>query len=95
MTNELAVGSLVRLQATFKNVDGAPTDPTTVTLKITLPNGTIALYTYGQDNEVVKDSTGMFHMDFSCDIPGFTKHRWIGTGSVQAAARKEFRVMPE
>ena len=38
-------GDTIRLSATF-TVDGAATDPTTVTLRVKAPSGTVAAYTY-------------------------------------------------
>jgi hypothetical protein len=87
--------SLIRFKATFKNLAGAPTDPTVVTLRITKPGVAAVTYTYGTDQELVRDSAGVFHMDFLCDTIGEHKWRWLGTGAVQIAVKGGFFIDPE
>jgi hypothetical protein len=95
MTNKYEQHSLVRLKATFRNAALALTDPTTVSIKITLPDKSATTYVYGTDSEVVKDSTGVYYMDFSCDTAGIHKYHWHGTGAVQAAKSGEFWILEE
>lgn len=87
--------SLIRFKATFKDLSGVVTDPTAVTLRITKPATDPVIYTYGTDAELIKDSTGVYHMDFSCEIVGEHKYRWRGTGAVQIAIRDNFFVDAE
>ena len=51
------VGDELRATATFKNLALALTDPTTVTISIEEPNGTLTPYTYPAT--VTKLSTGV------------------------------------
>lgn len=84
-------GTLVRATGTFK-VDGVVTDPTTVTAIISEPDGTETTYVYGTDAELVKDSTGVYHVDISAMTAGRWVYRFEGTGAAQAAGERVFLV---
>jgi hypothetical protein len=75
----------------FKNAAGVLTDPTTVTLLWRRHNdaATTWIVTAGQ---VVKDSTGVYHADIPVTQPGLYEYRWVGTGTVAAAAEGTFTV---
>jgi hypothetical protein len=79
------VGDLVTLQATFTNIDGVNTDPTTVTLSVQDPGGTITAYTYA-GMAVTKFATGIYRYALSITTEGRWRYRWVGTGTVQAAS---------
>lgn len=81
----VTVGSRNRATVTFK-VGTTPTDPTAVTAKVLSPDGLlVASYVYGSDNELVKDSTGVYHVDVDVNDPGPWTVRFQGTGAVVAA----------
>lgn len=82
------LGSLVRLSATFK-VNGALTDPTTVTCKVKTPDGTETAYTYAAA-QVVKDSQGAYHYDFSVGEQGWHYYAFAGTGTCVASSEGHF-----
>lgn len=86
-------GDLVRLSVAF-TVSAAATDPTIVRVKYINPSGTQMTKIYGTDVEVVKDSTGNFHIDISPTIAGVWRYRWEGTGTAQAAGEAAFEVRP-
>lgn len=75
----------------FTDEAGALTDPTTVTLRIREPDGTLTSVTYA-GAQVVKDSTGRYHYNFRPDQAGVHHYRWIGTGAVTAAFEGAFHV---
>ena len=77
-------GSTVRVQATFA-VSSVNTDPTTVTLKVMVPAGTITTYTYALA-EVTKSATGIYYKDIALSTPGTWTYRWIGTGTAAGVA---------
>jgi hypothetical protein len=83
MANIYDIGDAVRVKATF-SVSGTATDPTTVTLKVKDPSGTISTYTYAL-SEVTKETTGIYYKDIMFDEGGMWHYRWEGTGTVQAA----------
>ena len=87
--------SLLRFRATFKDNDGALTDPTTITLRHTEPGLAAVNYVYGTDVEVVRESLGIFHVDYLADAVGEHKWRWLGTGAVQISIKGGFIIDPE
>lgn len=86
------IGDKVRVTASFTNLDGDAADPTTVTVKVQPPGGTITSYVHGTDDEVEKDATGVYHIDLSTDRPGRWRYRWETTGLVEAAEDGHFDV---
>jgi hypothetical protein len=89
-------GSLVRTTATFVNISGANTDPTTITLKIKQDAGSVTTLTYA-GAQVSKSSTGVYYYDI--DTTGWTGSNnslytleWVGTGSCQAINVDAFEV---
>lgn len=86
-----AEGTEVRVSALF-TVAGTPTDPTTVTAIIRDPDGVETTYLYGTDAELVKDSTGAYHVDVDADVAGRWVYRFAGTGTAQAALDQVFLV---
>lgn len=86
----------VRLTSAF-SVNGIATDPTTVTLKIKKPDGTVVTFTYPAS--IAKDSVGNYHYDYmpptiAADPSAIGKYtwRWDGTGTVKAADEGSFKV---
>jgi hypothetical protein len=86
------IGDLVTVSAEFRDADGALADPTTVVCKIKDGAGTETSYTYGIDDELVKDEVGLYHLDVSIEISGTFYYRFRGTGAAQAAEEGEFEV---
>ena len=95
-TLELLTGvdrdDLVRATATFANSAGTATDPTTVTVYVKNPAGTLSTYIYGTDAEVVKSATGIFYIDVDCNKAGEWHVRFKGTGAVAQTVRGIIRV---
>lgn len=95
MVDHYEQDSLLRLRATFKNNAGAPTDPTTITIRHTKPGLAAVNYVYGTDVDVIKESAGTFHLDYTANAIGEHKWRWTGTGAVQIAIKGGFIIDPE
>jgi hypothetical protein len=89
----LIVGGLAELRADFTNLAGAPTDPTTVTLKIKKPDGSVVTLT---TPTVVNDTTvlGGFYYDLTLDQAGEYTFLFEGAGAVQALDWESFIVEP-
>jgi uncharacterized protein YfaS (alpha-2-macroglobulin family) len=85
-------GDLVRCTAAFTDTAGTAIDPTTVSFRVKDPAGTITTYAYGTDSELVKDSTGNYHVDIDANTDGIWAYRFSSTGAGQAAAEATFRV---
>jgi hypothetical protein len=92
MANSYPTGSNVRFSAEFKDpTTGAYVDPTTVTFKIKSPEtGVITTYSLPPGPQVVKDSVGHYHADYTIDFPGIWYYRWEGSGAYIGA--KEYYV---
>jgi len=85
-------GDIVRVVTTpgFKDVAGALTDPTVVTLKWRVAGGTTTTWVYLTDTQIVRDSVGVFHADIPVVAAGLHYFRWEGTGAVVAAEESTF-----
>ena len=94
MATDYDIGDLVRLSATFTNTAGAVTDPTATTCSIRVPSGTVTTHTYGVSADLVRDSTGLFHLDYSPTVEGIHNYRFVGTGACQTAEEKPFYIRP-
>ena len=81
-----AVNSPVRIAANFQDDTRVDIDPDTVTVKIYSPQGTISTYVYGTDAQVVRLTTGDYHVDVTPDESGRWRWRWVSTGSGKASA---------
>ena len=82
-----------RLSAEFTDQAGSPVDPATVSVSVQPPRGATPLaYRYGTDIEVVKDSTGNYHVDVLLDKSGIWWYRWQGTDTDQIAAEQSLVV---
>lgn len=90
--NTYQKGALVRISFDFKNSDGDPIDPGVVKITIKDPAGVTTTYTYGTDSQLVKDSTGNYHLDQSAAHSGEYLYKTFSTGIGQAAAKGSFNV---
>lgn len=88
------IGDVARLSAAFTDANAAAADPGGVQFKIREPDGTVTTYVYGTDAQLVKDSTGNYHVDWLIDQAGRHRYRFAGVASGQAAAESEFRAQP-
>jgi uncharacterized protein YfaS (alpha-2-macroglobulin family) len=89
---EFDLGDAPRAINKFRDFNGVLADPTTVMVKIRKPDGSIVTKPYPTDTEIVKDSTGIYHVDLSTDMAGQWTIRWEGTGTVKAAIEQRFTV---
>jgi hypothetical protein len=87
MSQIVIQGNQPLLNVAFTNSAGAPTDPTTVTFKITDPTGAKTTYVYNTDAQLVKDSVGNYHVAWLFNLGGEWAYRFEGTGTVTAAAQ--------
>ena len=91
----ISVGDVRRLKVTFFNQTGNVVDPTTLSLITKTPSGIKTTYVYGEDAEVVKNSTGIYQMDLSLTESGEWKYDWIGTGTAAGSEGNSFPVRPK
>lgn len=86
------IGDVPRIRATFTS--GTPAvvvDPTTIKFKYRVPGAlTTTTLTYGVDAALVKDATGIYHVDITIIIAGTWFYRWEATGSYACAEQGSF-----
>lgn len=87
-----SVGDLIRISGTFTNAAGVATDPTAVFAKYKDPSGNVTTLTYPTDAALVKDSTGVYHVDINADEWGWWYYRFYSTGTGQAANESRFEI---
>jgi hypothetical protein len=84
--NVYEVGDVVTLEGKFRVGDpetGTLTTPTTATLSVEAPNGTVTTYAF--PGAVSNPSAGILTYNLSPTQTGYWKYRWVGTGVVAAA----------
>lgn len=79
-------GNTRRLRATFKDVNGALFDGTTVKLLVQDGHGAKTEYTYGASS-IVRESLGVYHFDLVLNVPGTWAYTWHSEGNVYAAGK--------
>ena len=86
------VGDLVRSSLVIK-VASVLTDPGGLTFQLKdSSDGTVSTFTLGVDAELVKDSTGNYHIDNSITESGIHQYRWASTGTAQGAEEGSYGV---
>jgi len=80
------VGDAQRCTVTFK-IGNTASDPTAVTAMLHQPSGieTSDVYTVTGSTSIVRDSTGVYHLDVTWSTPGTWAMRWKAQGAVIAA----------
>ena len=88
------LGDLVRVSGEFRNSTNDLADPTAVNLSFRTPAGVTTTYIYSTDAELVKDTTGKYHVDIDANESGVWYYRFFSTGTGQAAEERQFVVRP-
>ncbi len=89
VTTSYDPGDTKRLNATFKDIAGVLTDPTTTTFTLVEPDGVVVTHNVvGPD--LINPSVGVFYVDFPITKEG--NHSWsiAGTGLVAQKNEGEF-----
>lgn len=87
------IGDKVRLQGTLEDSAGVEVDPSTVTVKVRTPGGTISTYTYA-GSTVTRSALGVYYTDFTPSEAGTYYYLFQSTGTGQAAGEATFDVSP-
>lgn len=92
--NTYLVGAIPRLKATFTDLNGDLADPTVIVFHILEPDtgATVTQYTFGVNVELVRDSEGVYYVDWIIEHAGEHCYRFVGTGDVRAVAERHFDV---
>ena len=93
MTN-YDVGDLVKVIGTFTDPDAgdALIDPTAVFLSVKDPSGNLTTFEYDVDDDITRESEGVYSAEIDCDEAGTFYYRWFSTGLGKAAEEKSFKV---
>jgi hypothetical protein len=91
--NQYVLRQSVNLRVTFK-VNNVLTDPATVTFKMRKPDGTETTYVYLTDVQLIRDSTGKYHVLVLLDQYGVWWYRYEGTGTAPGATEASLEVIP-
>jgi len=91
--NEYPFGTAVKVEDAYRTPAGTLYDPTTVIVKIQAPDRTETSYTYGVGADVVKDSTGKYHLWLLPTQVGRYGYRFKGAGPQAVANEKYFTVI--
>lgn len=91
-SEQIDVGDVVVISVNIKNLSNNDIDPTTLAFWLKDPSGAITQYTYGTDSELVKDSTGNYHVDYTTVRRGRHRYRFTSTGVGEGAAESYFEV---
>lgn len=83
------VGDSARLSFPFRDVNGAPVDPTDLSVTIRKPDGTLTTEQYNPGS-IVKDSVGNYHLDIAVDQEGDWFYTVAGTGAATAVGTRAF-----
>ena len=75
------IGDVKKLSLATTGADGKPADPTTVVLSVRQPDGTTATFSLA-GSTVIKDSTGLFHVNLPLTEAGVWQYRWNAGGAV-------------
>jgi uncharacterized protein YfaS (alpha-2-macroglobulin family) len=89
--SRLDVGDMVRLQVAFKDFDGMPRDPATVTLRIRKPSGMVVSVS---DIQHPTPGSGVYYADILLDEAGVWRYEWSSTGNPTAVEGGDFIVYP-
>lgn len=89
--NAYDIGDMVRCTGTF-TASGSSVNPAAIMFKVKTPAGVVTTYTYGTDAALVRDATGVYHVDVSVAEAGEYVYRFWSTGTGQAAAEGQFVV---
>ncbi len=85
--NEYHIGELVRSSVVVTNDDKEAED-TTLGVWYRMKDGSVTNKNYPADPEIVKDSTGHYHIDLLAEEAGLRHVYWKGTSVKSATERK-------
>lgn len=89
----VVAGTRVRATVTFVPLGTTtPDDPSTVTVKVQSPAGVIVSYVYGTAVELIRDSTGVYHVEFNCSSRGLWWAKFIAAGTTGINAVREVSI---
>jgi len=85
------VGDIPYIVCTFTDANGTVIDPTTITLYLEKPSGTIGTYTYASGS-VVRPAAGTYTFNGTATEAGYWNVKWQGDGAAVAAQQGRYFV---
>lgn len=86
-------GNILRIFASFRNIDEVLTDPTSVTFKVLEPGADSPTeYVYGTDLELIREGDGQYYLDIRAVTPGKWVYECSGDGTVTAKGESSFSI---
>lgn len=76
MSGEYDIGDLAEVDLTLSDLDGDPTNATSITLKVRRPDGTVDTYTFGDGGTISNPSTGVYTARINLTAAGRWDYRW-------------------
>lgn len=95
MSSTYKLGTSVKVSVQFDDVDGVAGDPATVLCYVQKPSdadGVRTTYTYGTDDDLVKDGTGAYHLWIEATEVGTYVYGFKGDGGLDVANSATFDV---
>ena len=96
MPSTYDIGDLVRVTGQFSTSNSTVyIDPTTVTLHMEIPAGTVTSYSVSPpttSSDIVRSTTGEFYHEKLTTASGSHQYRWTSTGNVTASQEGTFLV---
>lgn len=80
------IGDTAHIQITFADLNGVPTNPTTIVLTIQAPDNSTST------PSPVNDGAGLYHYDLALALSGIYRFKWAGTGAINAVEEGEIAV---
>jgi hypothetical protein len=83
------VGDVPQIKVVWTTAAGVAVDPTTITLYLRVPSGSVGTYTYASGS-VAKLSTGTYTYNGTVTQAGYHNVRWVADGSAVAAQQDRY-----
>lgn len=90
MPDVFQAGDVIRLTVTLRDIDDVIGDPSTLTFRLTEPDGTAVVYEWQTDAELVRESAGVFYVDYAITQPDYHYYAFTATGTRQSYAEGRF-----
>ena len=85
------IGDVPYIVCTFTNAGGTLIDPTTITLYLQQPSGSVGTYTYASGS-VIRAAAGSYTFNGTATEAGYWDVRWVGAGAAVAAQQGRYFV---
>ena len=88
------VGNSISLTCSFRDrATAAAIDPDVVSARLKSPSGVVTTYTYGEDSEMRRISTGLYSLVVAPDAAGAWQWLFTCSGSASGAERGSFSML--